>query len=220
MRYGYCMNVGFVRGDGMSSAIFEAVAEAGFDYVELPLSALWEMPPGEMAALKEALRLIPCGAFNIFFPGGLPIVGPQADKSRVNGYLEKMLPLAASLGAENLVFGSGGARKVPDGESREAVWSSLRQVVEAMDAHAKAAGVKISVEPLNTGETDMINSYGEAVALTRGLTYVAAMVDSYHVAREGQSFDDVYQHPEALWHLHTAYPEGRMVPWPLTRLRH
>ena len=214
MRYGYCMNVEFLRGDETSKAIFEAVAAAGFDYVELPLNALWGLTPGEMAALKEALKKIPCRACNIFFPGSLAVVGPQADMQQVNAYIEKMLPLAANLGAEVIVFGNGGARKVPEGESREAVWSRLRQVVEVMDAHAKNAGVNIVVEPLNASETNMINTYGEAVALSHGLAYVSTMIDSYHVAKDGQSYDDVYKYPQALGHLHTAYPVGRMVPSP------
>ena len=214
MQYGYCMNVDFVRGDAMSLATLNGVAEAGYDYVELPLSALWGLAPWDMPALKEALKKIPCRACNIFFPGGLTIVGPQADMKLVNAYLEKMVPMAAGLGAEVLVFGSGAARKIPEGGSREATWDNLRQVVETMDIHAQRAGVKILMEPLNTGETDMINSYGEAVALTQGLAHVATMVDSYHVAMEGQSYDDVYKHPQAMLHLHTAYPIGRMVPSP------
>ncbi|MCL2378559.1 MAG: sugar phosphate isomerase/epimerase [Defluviitaleaceae bacterium] len=214
MKYGYCMGVNFLRDDAMARATFDAVAEAGFDYVELPLSALWAMQPGEMAKLNEALGTIPCRACNIFFPSGLTIVGPKRDMGEVNAYLGKMIPLAAGLGVETLVFGSGGARKIPDGVSREAVWDNLREVVKAMDAHAKMAGIKISVEPLNLSETDMINSYGQAVELTGGLRHVSTMIDSYHVATDGQNYDDVYKQPEALWHLHTAYPVGRMVPSP------
>lgn len=214
MQYGYCLGINFLRGDAKAQATFDAVAEAGFDYVELPLFALWEMKPGEMTKLKEALSAIPCKACNIFFPGGLTIVGPQKDWDKVHEYLEKMLPLASELGAETLVFGNGNARKIPQGESREAIWNDLRQVAETMDIYAKRAGVTILAEPLNSGETNIINTYSEAVALTQDLTNVSAMIDSYHVAAEGQNYDDVYKYPEALRHLHTAYPLGRTVPSP------
>ena len=214
MQYGYCLGVNFLQGDAKGQTLFNAVAEAGFDYVELPLFALWNMQAGEMAKLKEALQTIPCRACNIFFPSELTIVGPHMDMDGVHAYLEKMLPLAASLGVETLVFGNGGARKIPDGQSRDAIWHDLRKIVEAMDVHAKSAGITISVEPLNSSETNIINSYGEAVALTEGLSHVATMIDSYHVAADSQNYDDVYKHPEALRHLHTAYPTGRMVPSP------
>jgi len=214
MKYGFCLGIGFLRGDAMALATFNAVAEAGFDYVELPLYTLWDMPASEISKLKEALRIIPCRACNIFFPGGLTIVGPKRDMNGVNAYLEKMLPLVASLGIETLVFGNGEARKVPEGQNRQAIWDNLREVVETMDSHAKKAGVKISIEPLNHSETNIINTYNEAVALAKGLTHVSGMIDSYHVATDSQTYDDVYSHPGALKHLHTAYPIGRMVPSP------
>jgi len=214
MQYGYCLGVNFLQDDAIARATFDAVAEAGFDYVELPLFKLWEMSTAEVAKLKEALGAIPCKACNVFFPGALTIVGPQMDMDGVHLYLEKMLPFAAGLGVETLVFGNGGARKIPEGVSREAVWGNLRQVVEAMDAYAKKTGILISVEPLNKSETNIINSYGEAVALTEGLVHVSTMIDSYHVAAEGQNYDDVYKYPKALGHLHTAYPVGRTVPSP------
>lgn len=66
----------------------------------------------------------------------------------------------------------------------------------------------ISVEPLNTKETNIINSYGEAMELTKGLKNVAAMIDNYHVAIENQTFDDVLQDPAGLKHLHIAYPKS------------
>ena len=216
MQFGYCMGVKFLGDDALAKATFEAVAEAGFDYVELPLAALSEMTASEIAKLKEALQVIPCKACNLFFPGSLTIVGPNQDLPGINAYLEKMLPLAESLGVKTLVFGNGGARKIPEGQTREAIWKDLRTVVEAMEAQLRKTKVRmdISVEPLNRTETDMINSYSEAVTLTEGLTQVFTMIDSYHVAKEGQTYDDVYKHPHAMWHLHTANPIGRMVPSP------
>jgi len=208
------MGVKFIQGDALALATFEAVAEAGFDYVELPLSAIWNLLPSEVEKLRQALQAIPCKACNIFFPGGLDIVGPEQNINGLKTYLEKMLPLAASLGAKTLVFGSGGARKIPEGQTREATWRQLRGVLDYMNGYAETAGVKISVEPLNLTETDMLNTYGDAVAISKGLPNIATMIDSYHVATDGQTYDDVYENPDKLWHLHTAYPTGRMVPSP------
>jgi len=134
------------------------------------------------------------------------------DTDGIEAYLKKMLLLAAELGVETLVFGNGGARKIPEGVSCESVFANLRTIVEMMEVHAEKAGITICVEPLNSTETNIINSYGEAVALTTGLTYVTTMIDSYHVAMDAQNFDDVVNTPEKLRHLHTAYPIGRMVP--------
>jgi len=205
------MGLNFLEGD---MHVFESVIKAGFDYVELPLSAISGLSAGKLAELKKALQAIPCRAANLFFPQNLTIVGPSMDIGGVNAYLERMLPLAAELGMENLVFGNGGARKIPEGSSHDSVWDNLRTVVEIMETHAAKSGIIISVEPLNHTETNIINSFGEAVDLTHGLQYVAAMIDNYHVAMENQSFDDVISHPNKLRHLHIAYPTGRMVPSP------
>ena len=212
MQYGYCMDVNFLKGDAMSQAIFDGVAKAQFDYVELPLYTLSALSTDEVAQLKKALQVIPCKACNIFFPFSLSIVGPNMDMDGIRAYLGRMLPMVADMGVETLVFGNGGARKIPEGESRESIWQNLRTIVELMDEHAVKTGITISVEPLNSRESNIINSYSEAVALTKGLTNVATMIDSYHVAADAQTYDDVYQHPQALRHIHIAYADGRMVP--------
>jgi len=214
MRYGYCLNLQFLEGDATSRAIFDAVAKAGFDYVELPFSALSALTPQKLEELKKALAIIPCRACNLFFPPSLTLVGENMDIAGIRAYLEKMLPLAAEMGIENLVFGNGGARKIPKGATRESIWANLRIIVEAMDEYAAKSGITISVEPLNTTETDIINSYSEAVNLTNGLRNVATMIDSYHVSMENQTYDDMLKNPAALKHLHTAYPTGRMTPQP------
>jgi len=214
MRYGYCLGTNFLKGEASGLAIINGLAGAGFDYVELPLSGLAEMEPPEIAKVKKHLQHIPCRACNVFFPGWMPLVGPEMNIEAIDAYLDCMMPLAADLGVENLVFGNGGARKIPEGASREAIWADLRKIVEVMEVHAKKHGIPISVEPLNFNETNIINSYGEAVALTEGLKHVATMIDSYHTAVNGHSYDDVYKNPHGMWHLHTAYPTGRMVPSP------
>jgi len=212
MRFGYCLNANFLQGDEASQKLFNAVADAGFDYVELPLFSLSTMSANELSQLKKAA--VPCRACNLFFPPYLSIVGPGMDIAGVRAYLEKMLPLVADLGVETLVFGNGGARKIPEDASHESIWANLRTLVEIMDEYAAKTGVIISVEPLNTMETNILNSYGEAATLTKGLQNVATMVDSYHAAMENQNFDDVFATPEKLKHLHTAYPVGRLVPSP------
>lgn len=210
MRFGYCLNANFLQGDELSQKLFNAVADAGFDYVELPLFSLSIMSDKELSLLDKAA--IPCKACNLFFPPSLSIVGSSMDIAGIRAYLEKMLPLIKDLGVETLVFGNGGARRIPEGVTKESIWADLRTLVEIMDEYGVKTGIIISVEPLNTTETNIINSYGEAAMLTKGLQNVATMVDSYHAAMENQNFDDVFVDSEKLKHLHTAYPAGRLIP--------
>jgi len=212
MRFGFCLGLGFLQDDSAERKLFDAVAEVGYDYVELPLSQVAELTKDEISKLETLLKTIPCRACNLFFPIEVAIVGADMDIPGIKAYLEKTLPIAASLGIETLVFGNGGARKIPDGATYEETFAQLRAVVEIMDEYASKTGISIVVEPLNTTETNILISYDEAVRLAQGLTYVTAMVDSYHAAMEKQGFDDVSENPKMLMHLHTAYPIGRYIP--------
>jgi len=212
MRYGYCTGLGFLKGDAFGLSLFQAVVSAGFDYVELPLSSISELSADELTQLEKFLTKIPCRACNLFFPPALAIVGPNMDIGGIQKYLLKMLPLVMNLGVETIVFGNGGARRVPEGAMHEDIWANLRTVVEIMDEHATKTGITIVVEPLNKLETNILNSYGEAAKLTDGLQNVATMIDSYHAFMENHNFDDVFAAPEKLQHLHTAYSAKRLVP--------
>ncbi|MCL1882789.1 MAG: sugar phosphate isomerase/epimerase [Defluviitaleaceae bacterium] len=214
MKYGYCTDLNFLEGDETSRAIFEGIIKAGFDYVELPFSKLSELSGEQIAKLKDELKKIPCKACNLFFPPALTIVGTGMNANGIMAYLERMLPLAAEIGIETLVFGNGGARKIPSGGTRESIWQNLRLITEIMEINAAKAGITICIEPLNTTETNIINSYSEAVELSFGLKNVSAMIDSYHVAMEKQTYEDAIKYPDSVKHLHTAYPTGRMVPSP------
>jgi len=214
MKYGCCIYPNFNESEEMFLSTFKALARSGFDYVELPLSLVSQLSDDEFGKLKKALDIIPCLACNLFFPSSLTIVGPDMDTIGITAYLERMLPLAKKLGVETLVFGNGGARKIQEGQNADAILADLRKIVEIMDNYAKKEGITIAVEPLNTTETNIILSYTEGVNLTKGLTHVKTMVDSYHTAMNNQTFDDVYIYPKSLGHLHTAYPVGRMVPSP------
>ncbi|MCL2360592.1 MAG: sugar phosphate isomerase/epimerase [Defluviitaleaceae bacterium] len=214
MKYGCCIHPDFIKSEEKYLSLFKTLAQAGFDYVELPFFTLSQLTNDELEKLKNALQVIPCKACNVFFPPGLTLVGPEMDMKGIRTYLERMLPLAADLSVETLVFGNGGARRIPEEQDPTAIWDDLCKIVEEMEIHAKKEGITIAVEPLNTTETNMITSYSEAVRLTEGLVHVTAMIDSYHTAVNGQTYDDVYMYPKSLGHLHTAYPTGRMVPSP------
>src|SRR5262249_25937777 len=54
-------------------------------------------------------------AATLFLPATLKVTGPAIDRDRQHAYVEKAFDRLARLGVEVVVFGSGGARRVPDG---------------------------------------------------------------------------------------------------------
>lgn len=209
MRFGVC-------------ASFEhlpALTAAGYDYVESSVAPTLkpELPEGEiLPGLKQSLGTSPLTpeAFNVFLPGDLKVVGPQVDAARQERYLASAFARVAALGGRIVVFGSGGSRNVPDGFDRA---HAERQIVEFLQRAAPLAaaqGVTVAIEPLNKGECNIINSVAEGVQFVRAVDHPSIQVlsDLYHVALEGQSFEETRAAGAALRHVHVAGAEGRRAP--------
>src|SRR5437016_4457639 len=107
MRFGVCAGIEAVA----------LLAEAGYDYVELSVAGDL-IPEGDAVAWAEKCRAIEAmplrpEAFNSFVRSG-KIVGPEADRERLRRYVQTALERAAAVGGKVIVFGSGGARHIPD----------------------------------------------------------------------------------------------------------
>ncbi len=208
MRFGICAPLSHL----------EAAAAAGFDYIEPPVTALLQpeqpeadvMPP--LIARFAASALKP-EAFNLLLPGDLKVVGPDTDPERQKRYLEAAFDRAGRLGGEIAVFGSGGARRIPEGWPKA---ETLRQTLTFLARCGEAAGrhgMAVAIEPLNSAECNWINSVAEAAALAEKSNHpaVAVLSDLYHVAQGGQSYDETGNAAPWLRHVHVA-GQGRRAP--------
>jgi len=215
MKFGYCLDLKFLDGDALSQSIFDEVCESGYDYLELPLSGIAALSWGDFTRLREELsaRKLYCLACYLFFPPGMIIAGAGQDMGKVISYIEEALFRAGQLGVETVVFGSGGAR-------RDATWAELRDVLGIMDGESAINGLTVVVEPLNRQETNVINSYTEAVKHVEDWEYLGAMCDWYHVHMDGQGLDDLFEYPDKLGHLHIAYGKERLLPSPNDDMAH
>jgi len=112
-----------------------------------------------------------------------------------------------------VVFGHGLTRSVPEDESPELARQQLLDILRAVDPLAASYNLKIAIEPLCQRETNLINSFPEAVAFAMECGQsTGAVFDLYHGAAEGQSPMDITRSPEKLFHLHIACPPRRTVP--------
>jgi len=206
MRFGCCTNI---NGIG-------AVKTAGYEYVELPVVALLgEKPDSEFFPIGDAIAAhsIKPEAWNILLPGDMKITGPEVDIYRINRYLHTSFARASGLGGRVVVFGSGGARRVPDGFPMK---EAQVQLVEFLDVAADAAnryGFKIAIEPLNRKESNIINSVAEALelAIAVGRPEVRVLADLYHIDEEQEPLSHVADAGLWLLHTHTA-DTGRYMP--------
>lgn len=208
MRLGCCGGIG-------DAAKFKA---AGFEYLEVGVQGVlkgletdeaWAAGAPDVDALP-----LPVEAANGLVPASLPIVGPERDLGALKQYMERVTSRAKKLGIQRLVFGSGGARKRPEGVDEA---TALEQIVEfcrvAGDACAKH-DLLLVIEHLNRSETNTINSLAQERELMEraGHPAVAALVDSYHYGVENDSEEDLLSLSGRLHHVHVAEPVDRVQP--------
>lgn len=199
MRFGVCA--------GIDKAFL--LAEAGCDYIELGVSTdlVPEANPAAWAEKRRAIETMPLPpeAFN-FLIKDAKITGPEADFDRLERYMHTALERAAQVGGKVIVFGSGGSRRVPDGFSHEEAEQQILRFLHLCADAAEENGVVVVIEPLNRGESNIINSVADGARLARlvnrpGLRNLA---DTYHMEVEKEPLSDISANADVLAHTHTA----------------
>jgi sugar phosphate isomerase/epimerase len=121
-----------------------------------------------------------------------------------------MCDRGGSLGVRTVVLGSGQARNVPPGFSPEVARGQFLDFVTAAARHCAAREQRLTLEPLNSTETNFVNSCAQARPVVDELAGVRIAVDCYHVVSEGLSVSaEVAAAAGAIGHAHTSsLPRG------------
>ena len=207
MQFGVCAN----------PEDFACAKQAGADFVEghvqnflKPMDETWQ------PSVPRAALALPLVAYNCLFPADLRITGPGVDLARVEAYAERACRRARDMGSSIIVFGSGGARKVPDGWPRDLAEAQVVESMCAVGPVAKAAGVTIAMEHLNRGESNILNSLDEGMEYIRRANApgISILCDLYHFTLEKEPLESLVRTQGLLTHVHIAEPVGRVAPQP------
>ncbi len=206
VRVGYCT--------GLKS--LEAAKAAGFDYVELSATEVAGLSDADFdAAVTRIKELgIATPAANLFIPASIKVTGPETDPAAQMAHVKKVMSRLSKVGVEVIVFGSGGARRVPDGFAKEEAFKQLVDFGRRAADEAKPYNITIAIEPLRKQETNIINSAGEGLELVNAIAHpnFQLMIDFYHLASEHEDPAIVLRAKDHLRHLHVANPTGRVFP--------
>ena len=207
MRYGMCMQID-------SPERVEVVKNAGFDYIECGFCKLSRAEDEVFEMFKAALvkNDIKCEAANGFLPKDIPLIGDEYDEKKTVDYIEKGMKRGAEIGLKTVVFGSSGARKVPEGVSYAEGFRQLGEVLKnVISPLAKKYGITIVMEPLRKDECNIINTIkeGTMLAVLSGADNVHCLADIYHMIGEGDTLDDVKQLKGSLKHSHISNPVSK-----------
>jgi len=193
-----------------------AAKAAGFDYVELATTEIAALSDEEFEHARSVASSVglPTPVSNLFLPATLKVTGPEVEIDRQVAYVTKAFDRVARLGVDTVVFGSGGARRVPDGFAHDAAFRQLVEFGRRIAPLARARGVTVAVEPLRREETNIVNSAAEGLELVEAVddANFQLMVDFYHLASEHEDPRIIVRARTHLRHLHMANPAGRVFP--------
>lgn len=216
MKLGCCINMLAGEGDTLGQRFLPELKAAGYDYAELPLAQVMELSGAEQEQLQRALEKngLPCECCNNFYPSYVRLTGEHTDAEQIRTYTARAVETAARLGARVIVFGSSGAKNVPEGFSAEKAFEQIADTLELADREAGRYGIRIAVEPLNRKESNIILNLAEGARLTQARPYrhIGLLVDYYHHRMEAESDGALRQYGDRLLHVHFAEPEGRRFP--------
>lgn len=199
MRFGCC--------GGVSDA--PLIRDAGFDYIELPVGTL--MSATDETAyqrIMEEIRVmgLPVEACNVFIPATMKITGPDVAREPLWQYADVALQRMGEIGVRICVFGSGGARSIPEGFDRAQAHDQLAAFLDHVQEVSARHGVRVVIEPLNRGEANVFNSVAESDEFnqSRGLAGIGVLADLYHISVEGEMYDGIIAAGDRLGHVHVA----------------
>jgi sugar phosphate isomerase/epimerase len=191
---------------------------AGYEFLEWTVGALLcpREPREKFEAALAAAKAspVPIEALNCFVPADLKITGPAVDTAALDRYTTTAFERAKEAGVKTIVFGSGGARKIPEGFDRAAAWRQIVAFTRTLGPKAKAAGVTVAVEPLHKGECNVMNGVDECAGLVRevGHPNVRLLVDSFHLYMDQEPLEHVVADGKLLAHVHLSTTPGRVPP--------
>ena len=183
--------------------------DCGFDYVELTVGVIMSLSDEELVTLRE--RDLKIESANSFIPGKFSIIEGGEE---LEAYAAEAIRKSALAGIKVIVFGSGAARRMPDGATEEEKLASVKGFLTHCNEYAKKYGVTIVIEPLQSGECNYINKVTEGASIARelGLSNIRSLADSFHMGLEKEPFSVLSQVSDVLAHIHVAENVTRTYP--------
>lgn len=190
--------------------------KVGFDFVEINASGA-VMKDEKYAMLLELSRELPDGfmySCNGLIPSDVRLTGPDVDLARVREYASKSFARLSSLGVKMLVFGSSGAKRVPEGFSFERAMEQLVVAMRIFSDEAAKHGQRVCIEPLRYSECNIINTLEDSLELVRltARENVGAHVDYFHLMQNGERLSKLEGAAGRIMHTHIASPCMRNTP--------
>ncbi|HVK22296.1 MAG TPA: sugar phosphate isomerase/epimerase family protein [Actinokineospora sp.] len=162
----------------------------GFDVLELPVENVGDWSPAHAARVlaEHGLGASVC----LVMPPGRELVATDAATVKsTQDYLRSVVDIAAEIGSPVIAgpaYTSVGRTWRLSASERTAAYAELRDHLAPVVEHARSAGVRVAVEPLNRYETSLLNTVAQTLAAIDGLPVdgCGIALDFYHQNIEEQ----------------------------------
>ncbi len=196
----------------------QAASHAGFDFAEMGCSTLqYAQDDAAFASVRTAFRQapLPIEAFNVFLPPTLKVTGPVVDEDSLRRHMDRVLRRASEVGASIIVFGSGGARRVPEGFPLEKARSQFMNAARLAAETADRYGVTVVLEPLYKRACNFFNRTDQGLAYVEGVAHprLRLLADLFHMGREAEPFENLVKAGLYLAHIHLPTPPLPDIGW-------
>lgn len=206
MKFGLCFDA--------KNAIDDFPSEA--DYLEVSGMLVNKLDTETYGRLKNAVddgRLKTHSCNGLIDPS-LRLVGDDVDSDKIKSYCDSLFYKLAELKVKYLVFGSGQARNIPDGFSREAAEEQLLNLASLLADKAAPYGHIIAVEPLSYKECNVLNTLDESANYVKAVNRdnFKLLIDFFHFDSNGEDFASIERNKDLLVHAHFCTAKTRTVP--------
>ena len=198
MKFGVCVGTDIEK--------MKYIKALGYDYAE---GHCQEIARKDKAYLDEMKKTgLPVVAANCFI--GLRIVGEEKNYTEIDAYLETLFENASYLGLRYLVFGSSGARRIPDGMTLE---EGRAEIIDFLENHvvplAEKYNIIIAIEPLRPEECNAINTVADGVEVAKAVDspLVKVLADVAHMYVQNESVESLLDYKGWIVHAHTSNPD-------------
>lgn len=178
----------------------------GYDYAESHCQEIARADDEKIEAIKAVG--LPVLAANCFI--SLRVVGEEKNEAAIKDYLENLFSKANRLGLDYLVFGSSGARRIPEGMSleqgRAEIVDFLKNLVVPV---AEKYNLPVAIEPLRPEECNAINTVDDGVEIAKRVDspFIKVLADVAHMFVQNEDLKKLAGYKGFMIHAHTSNPD-------------
>ena len=185
----------------------DLVKELGYHYIEPKLSDVAAMSDEELTSARRLLDSHGMNAetYNVFCTSDFNL-SYAADFDSICAYAKRAFANAQRLGGEIAVLGSGKARNSPEEYSFDDGREKFKRVLSLVSDIAAEYNIKIAIEPLNTNETNLINTLSDAAKICEevGKYNLGFLADFFHMYKSGEDACEIEKYGDLILHAHIA----------------